>query len=140
MFAPVLLAALVGGCATVPTGGARTEQVSRSPQVQQAHAPIGGAVAAHHQATGFQAVDHAAERGRVKADATCQRALVETRLTVDGGQGRELNGRDAEVLRFLQKDGHGDLLQAADVEAGQFFERLGINRCRGERHGQKNNK
>ena len=38
MFAPVLLAALVGGCATVPTGGARTEQVSRSPQVQQAHA------------------------------------------------------------------------------------------------------
>lgn len=37
MFAPVLLAALAGGCATVPTGGARTEHVSRSPQVQQAH-------------------------------------------------------------------------------------------------------
>jgi outer membrane PBP1 activator LpoA protein len=38
MFAPVLLAALVGGCVTTPTGGPRTEQVSRSLQMQQAHA------------------------------------------------------------------------------------------------------
>ena len=38
MFAPVLLAALVGGCVSTPTGGPRTDQVSRSPQMQQAHA------------------------------------------------------------------------------------------------------
>lgn len=38
MIAPVLLAALAGGCATAPSGGVRTEQVSRAPQVQQAHA------------------------------------------------------------------------------------------------------
>lgn len=37
MFAPVLLAALVGGCVTTPTGGPRTEQASRSAQMQQAH-------------------------------------------------------------------------------------------------------
>lgn len=37
MIAPVLLAALAGGCATAPSGGVRTEQVSRAPQVQQAH-------------------------------------------------------------------------------------------------------
>lgn len=38
MFAPVLLAALAGGCVTTPTGGPRAVQASRAPQIQQAQA------------------------------------------------------------------------------------------------------
>ena len=45
MFAPVLLAALIGGCATMPKGETRTEQVARPPQIQQAHVLAAGAAA-----------------------------------------------------------------------------------------------
>ena len=45
MFAPVLLAALIGGCATTPKGETRTEQVARPPQIQQAHVLAAGAAA-----------------------------------------------------------------------------------------------
>lgn len=45
MFAPVLLAALAGGCVTTPNGGPRTTQASRSPQMQQAQALAVGAAA-----------------------------------------------------------------------------------------------
>ena len=89
---------------------------------KQAHAAIVGRGVATHQAARFESVDDATDGRGVEADRLGQRALVDVGLPTHRLEGRELHRRDAEVGRFVEEDGHGDLLQAPDVVAGQHVE------------------
>jgi hypothetical protein len=88
---------------------------------QQFHAFVSGGGAAAQQATAVQPVYNACRGGGIQPHQAGQRALIEAGLTADRQQCAVLHRRDAKPIRFLQKQGHGDLLQPSDVGAGQGF-------------------
>jgi len=90
-------------------------------QGQQTHASILGRVLAQQQAACFQAVDHAADGGFVKAHFHAQRALVYARQMHQFLQHGKLQRRHAPGFRGLAEHGHGHLLQAAYAVAGKGF-------------------
>jgi altronate hydrolase len=111
-------------------------------QGQQPHAAVVGRRVALHQRARFQPVDHAGDGRGVEADAAGQRALVDAGCVGHRLQRRVLHRRDAGAFGLLQEDGHRDLLQAADVVAGEGFEvdRRGLLHrghagCGAARHG-----
>ena len=74
------------------------------------------------QAAGFQAIHHPGGGRRVQPHQARQAALVQARLPLHRQQRAVLHGGDAKALCFLQENGHGHLLQAADVMTGQCVE------------------
>ena len=66
-----------------------------------------------------------ANGGGVKTNGARQRALVDARLAPHGIQRSVLHRGDARGLRLLQKHGHRNLLQAADMETREVVDLYG---------------
>jgi hypothetical protein len=86
--------------------------------MDQTHPSVVRRGTAQQQTAGFQAVQHAARGGGVKADGRRQRALVHARLALGRGQGCKLHGRQVQALRLLHEEGHGKLLKTSNQMPG----------------------
>ena len=95
---------------------------------QVPHATVFGQNATLHPTARFQTIHHATDGGCVKANARRQTALIDARLRRDRVERGKLHRCDAAVLRFFHEHAHRDLLQTADVVAGQItqHQRMGL--------------